>query len=769
MVSRSACGLMALLLLDGCSSTATRLSIPSPPPRSPSWERLLVSLGGRTLTLPFARAIPAAPAVPRTVLVLVDDSFRADEDSTQVVQPDWLTSDNLVLVPVSQLLALEFGPADALLERCAARVDELGLQLRSQLGGERLVLVADGLTTLIGARVVARDSTPFDGYVGASQLTSLSASKVWLEAGTNGEPSGAWWWWRLVRPGVDPPRAEGPLAAFLDAVDHEDLRSIDDVRISMVLLGGREDPLIPAHHLEIWAGLFPNPSIDVRMVRGGYDLLRTAPHEVRDAVWSLLRASTLPLCAVQDPPRSCQVSQRRWRGPRTSLQSLDDTNTRRYDARTGTLTPLPLTASEQERAFACDPRVESTTWPALDEHRVLALDWYPESYSDLNELVPPQGLPQLFADTKRTPPPADGEGGLMVCEIADTKGHGSGGKLDILAVLRIDGVIEIRGTTAGAGRTHLAVPSLKLSAGTGMTLSAKDVNPFLDDSLGSVELRYEGRWPIEGHNEFLTVTCRSMARPEVLRRLKQDLVRLARTLTRLEQTIDGGVGVFPRQTHGDAWRELEPVVALLGWADPCVHAWLDRFVDVRRRWFEARLRALSERLRESRPTATWVELSDRTSLRVTDAICGSPRRGDLETPMPESFCRVDAQLRNTGQDGATVEALLGEGLRPNMELANGETVSLAPRDEVTSPGGRRGDRAGIMDEAAVFGSPWRRAEGPLHGESFARISQRTVAPKETVHLVWLGRARLRGAEVVLGFRPALLRMQSPRGSLRLAL
>lgn len=774
MVSRSVASgprlLMALLLLDGCGSTAPRPSLRAAPPSAPSWKGLRLSLGERTLTLPFAPAVRPAPAKPRTVLVLVDDSFRAGEDPTQVLSPDWLGDINLVLLPVSQLLAMAPGPADTLLERCAAWTEELGVQLRSQLPSERLVLVADGLTTLIGARVVAREATPFDGYVGASQLTSLSASKVWLEAGVNDPQGGVWWWWPLVRPGKDPPPAEGPLAAFLDAVDRQDLRAIGEVKAPMVLFGGREDPLIPAHHLEIWAGLLPDLSVDVRIIRGGYDLLRAAPQEVRDGVWSVLDDSALIPCAGPAPPRACRSSSSRpWRGPRTSLQGPDDANTRRYDALTGNLTPLPLTASEPQRAMACDPGVEITTWPTLDDHRLLALEWYPESYSGSSKLIPPRSLSQLFVDLERTPPPADGEGGLMVCEVADTRGRGAARGSDVSAVLRIEGEVEVSGMTPDAGRTHLAVPSVKLSPGTGMTVSAKDVNPFLDDHLGSVKLRYEGRWPIEGRNDSLSVTCRAMARPAVLRRLKEDLVRLGRALTRVEETIDGGVIAFPRQTHGDAWRDLEPVVALLGWADPCAHAWLDRFTDTRRRWFEQRLRALSERLREARPKATWVELSDRATLRVTDAICGSPRRGDLETPRPDSFCRVDAQLRNTGQDPVTVEALLGKGLRPNLELANGETVSLVPRDEVPSAGARRGDPPGIMDEVAVLGSPWRRDEGPALNQPFLRLSGRTVAPKETVHLVWLGRAHLSASEVVLGFRPAILRMQSPGGTLRLAL
>lgn len=764
------CAVLALLVLGACPSPVDRLPQPAPPHLdAASWDELELIVAGRPMRLPFAPAsAPSTHASPRAVLLIVDDLFRPGEDLTQVVPRDWLTDANLVLVPLSRLVAAQAGPAASLLERCAAGIDELGAQLRARGLGERVVLVADGLATTLGARAVAREPTPFTGYVGAGQLTSLAASKVWRDA-PDPEPGHAWWWWGLVRPGVEPPRADDPFVPFLDALAREELRSIDAVTVPMVLLAGRDDPLIPEHHLELWAGLLPTASVDVTMTRGGHDVLRTAPHEVREALWSLMRERRASPCVEPDAPPLCQVPRERWRGPTTSVQGAEATTERRYDALEGTLTPLPRTASPQERALACDARARpALAWPAPAEHRAVARSWYPESYPGASKILEPRGLPRLFADAERMPSPAAGEGGLVICEVRDESGSEPFGKSDVLAVLKIGGELEVGAFGPNLGRAYVAVPSLVLEPGATMHIHAKEVDAIIDDSLGAVELRYDGHWPLTARSDAMKVTCRAVTRPDALRRLPKRLRRLEHALDRLEQAVEREAA-WPREIHWAAWHELEPVVALLGWADPCAHAWLDRFADARQRWFEARLRALDARTRQAVPAGARVVLSDRASVRVTDAICGSPRRRELEVEQPEIFCRVDALLRNDGADEATIGALLGDDLRPFMELANGETVALVPRDDVQPRGGPRDDDPGIMDEAAVFGSPWRRDDRPRSGQPFTRLSRRSLAAGQEAHVVWLGRARLRGAEVVLGFRPALLRLASPEGRRSVAL
>lgn len=752
--------LLALVVLSACASPTEPLSSPAPlHHRAPSWGELELSIGGSPVRLPLAAASPPATHTSsRAVLVLVDDLFRPGEDPTEVVPRDWLTDGNLVLVPLSRLLAAQGDLTGPLLERSAAAIDELGGQLRARGLGERIVLVADGLATPIGARAVAREATPFAAYVGAGQLTSMAASAAWRGVPDHQvAPSSAWWWWSLVRPGVEPPRADDPLAPFLDALAREELRSIDAIPVPMVLLAGADDPLIPEHHLQLWAGLVLTASIDVLITRGGHDVLRTSPHEVRDALWSLLRDTHDP-CVERDPPPLCQVPRERWRGPTTSQQGPEVTSTRRYDALEGTLAPLPRTASEPERALACDPDVAPpSAWPTQAEHRAVARGWYPESYPGSDEILEPPALPRLFADSVRMSPPAAGEVGLMVCEVRDESGTELFGTPNVRAVLQLEGEPWIGSFGPYRGRAYVTIPALRLEPGASMRIRAKDVDVLIDDSLGSVELRYDGRWPLEAHDDAMGVTCRAISRPDTLRRLPKRLRRLARALDRLEHAIDRET-TWPRELHWEAWHEVEPVVALLGWADPCARAWLDRFADARQRWFEARLRALDTRTRDASPAGAWVALSDRVSLRVTDAICGSPRRRQLEVEQPESFCRVDAQLRNTGTDEATLETLLGPALRPVMELANGETVALVPRDDVEPRGGPRDDGRGITDEAAVFGSPWRRDDRPSRSEPDLRLGRRSLAPDAELHVVWLGRARLRGAEVVLGFRPALLRL-----------
>lgn len=346
----------------------------------------------------------------------------------------------------------------------------------------------------------------------------------------------------------------------------------------------------------------------------------------------------------------------------------------------------------------------------------------------------------------------------MVCEVRDETGDGLfGGRSDVAAVLEIEDEIELRAGSSNTGYTHVGVPALALSPDTKMTLHAKDVNVLIDDPLGSVELHYEGRWPIEARNAAITVECRALDRSAVLRRLDDELDELDGALDELDRVLAENPDQFPQQVHWDAWLAFEPIVAFLGWADPCPRAWLDRFTAARQRWFESRLRTLDDRLRDAAAPGTRVALGDHASLLITDAICGSPRlhyRYFGESPTIP--CRVDGFLRNEGREPASIGDLLGDDLRPSLQLANGEVTSLVARDEVLAEPGGSEDPRSALDESNVLYNPWRREEGPSRGVPFTRLSRRTLAPGKVEHIVWLGNVNLRRSEVVLGFRPARL-------------
>lgn len=739
--------------LGACPRQVDSPEVPAEPESGPRWQGATFTLAGRTLELPLALSSLRSIGPSYTVLLLLDDLFYADEAPVAVVPDAWTESATVVVLPLSRLVTAGQPTGQALLADQVQVVHELGAQLRARRNAP-VVLVANSLATMIGARAVGRESTPFAGYVGAGQLTSFAAGHAWLRAT---EPAravvddGRWWWLPLARPGLDassPP--DSSTAAFLDALAHEDLRTISEVRVPMVLLAGREDRLIPEHQLQLWAGALIPRSTDVVSTRGGHDVLRVSPDEVSKALSSLVREAT--------PAADCEGSCETWRGVTTSVEEPSVLTARRYDTIEGTLSPLPRVATDEERARACNPEHTPSSWPSREDHRRIAYDWYPESYEGLDKILAPRRPRSVFRSIKRAPAPGAHEGLFMVCEVRDKTGDGLfGGRSDVAAFLEIEDDIALGSARSNTGYTHVWVPALALSPDTKMTLSAKDLDVFIDEPLGSVELHYEGRWPIEARNAKFTVECRALDRSAVLRRLDGDLDALGRALDELDRVLAENPEEFPREVHWDAWLAIEPIVAFLGWADPCPRAWLDRLTAVRQRWFESRLRTLDDRLRDAAAPGTRVALGDHASLLITDAICGTPRlHYRYFGERPTIPCRVDGLLRNDGRETASVGDLLGDDLRPGLQLANGEFTSLVARDEVLAePGGRKDPRS-ALDETHVLHNPWRHEQGLLGGVPATRLSRRTLAPGEVEHIVWLGNVNLRRSEVVLGFRPARL-------------
>lgn len=750
--------------LGACPWRVESPVVSAPAPVSgPRWQSATFTLAGRTHELPLAHATRRSADASPTVLLLLDDLLYPEEAPQVVVPEAWVESATVVVLPLSLLVAEGQPTGQARLEGHAQVVHELGAELRASEGGP-VVLVANSLATLIGARAVTRESTSFAGYVGAGQLTSFAEGHAWLRATKTAQAvvdDGRWWWLPLARPGLDYASPDAATAAFLDALDHEDLRSQSEVQVPMVLLAGLEDPLIPEHHLERWAGALMPRSTDVVSTPGGHDVLRVSPHAVSQALWSLAHEATR--AAEGDPsPSSCEESCEIWRGVTTSVEEPSVPSARRYDTTAGTLTPLPRVATDQDRARACDPEPTPSSWPSREDHRRIAYDWYPGSYEGLDKILTPRALRSVFRSIKHAPAPEAREGLFMVCEVRDRTGDGLlGGRSDVAAALEIEDDITIESGSFDAGRTYVWAPAPALSPATKMTVRAKDVNVLIDDPLGSVELRYDGHWPLEARNDAITVECRALDRPAVLRRLDDELDELDRALDGLDRALAQSPDQFPKQVHWDAWLAIEPIVAFLGWADPCPRAWLDRLTAARQRWFESRLRTLDERLREAAAPGARVALGAHASLLVTDSICAVPRlhyRYFGETPTIP--CRVDGLLRNEGHEPASIAQLLGDALRPGLELANGERISLVARDEVLAEPGARGDPRSALDESKVLHNPWR-------GVPVTPLSRRALAPGKDEPIVWLGNVHLRRSEVVLGFRPARLWVGAPGTSVRL--
>jgi hypothetical protein len=735
--------------LGACPWRVESPAVSAPAPASGlRWQSATFTLAGVAHELPMARATQRSVGPSPTVLLLLDDLLYPKEAPQAVVPAAWVETATVVVLPLSRLVTEGQPMGPARLEGHAQTVHELGAELRASEGGP-VVLVANSLATMVGARAVARESTPFAGYVGAGQLTSLAEGHAWLRATGAAQAvvdDGRWWWLPLARPGLDAAAPDAATAAFFDALDHEDLRSQSEVQVPMVVLAGLEDRLVPEHHLQQWAGALMPRSTEVVSTPGGHDVLRVSPQAVSKALWSLTHEATR--AAAGDPsPSSCEGSCEPWRGATTSVEEPSVLSARRYDTTAGTLTPLPRVATDQDRARACDPELTPSSWPSREDHRRVAYDWYPGSYKGLDKILNPPALRSVFRSIKRAPAPEAREGLFMVCEVRDRTGIHS----DVAATLEIEDDITIGSATPNAGRTYVWVPALALSPATKMTIGAKDVNVLIDDSLGSVELRYDGHWPLDARNDAIMVECRALDRSAVLRRLDDELDALDRALDELDRALAQNPDQFPTQVHWDAWLAIEPVVAFLGWADPCPLAWLDRLTAARQRWFESRVRTLDDRLREVAAPGTRVALGAHASLLVTDAVCAVPRlhyRYSDETPTIP--CRVDGLLRNEGREPASITDLLGDALRPSLELANGEHASLVARDEVPAePGAGGGDPRSALDESKVLHSPWR-------GVSVTPFGRRTLAPGKDEHIVWLGNVRLRRSEVVLGFRPARL-------------
>lgn len=168
--------------LGACPRQVDSPEVPAPEPEpGPRWQSATFTLAGRTLELPLALSPPRSIGPSHTVLFLLDDLLYADEDPQAVVPAAWVESATVVVLPLSRLITAGQPMGQALLAGQVQVVHELGAQLRAR-GGGPVVLVANSLATMIGARAVGRESTPFAGYVGAGQLTSFAAGRAWLRA-----------------------------------------------------------------------------------------------------------------------------------------------------------------------------------------------------------------------------------------------------------------------------------------------------------------------------------------------------------------------------------------------------------------------------------------------------------------------------------------------------------------------------------------------------------------------------------------------------------
>ncbi len=724
--------------------------MPAAPKSAQTWQPLEIVVDETPLALQLSERSPRGEDEKRAVLLVVDDLGRSGEG---VVPPSWVPSNNLVVLPLSALLQ----PQDSLDEPAAA-LGAVGEQIQERGLGRHVTLVAEGLATPVGALAATREDTPFAAYVGVDQLTSLSASRRWLQE-SDARP--AWWWMRLR------PRSAGSsfesITGFADALNAFDLRSLDRIAIPATVIAGKEDPLIPRHHLELWAGQLAGPRVRVVIARPARHVLRSSPSEVRSAIWSMQRDPGDLDCHRTDPASHCDVERTVWLGPSGAHEARSH---RRYDPTLGTLFPHPVPPPPEDIATACDPDGPAPPWTPPEVHEHLRLQWNPESLEEPQQI--PSAPGRLFRAMKRTSPPKDGEPGVIACSVRSRVG-----RLDVIDRADIAASLDIEGRTVtgnfapGRASTHLAAASIKLEPGDTLEVRAKDRDTFriLDDHIGSLKLEYDGTWPIHGENAALEVTCRAMSRSAMVRSLGKQMRRLDRATRTLDAELDRQPSKWPLSTFWDAWLRLRPLMGSLGWADPCTRAWLARLAYTRVRWFDDK--ASRTAVDEAVPLGKWATRTAAASVRVTDAICSAPRKPEHFDP--ELHCRVDAMLRNTSERPMSVEMLLGTDLRPSMEMANGETLRLVPRDDARPP---RPGAGWTPDASAVRKSPWRRDDQPGRASDppFVYLSQRVVEPGAEIHIVWLGQPiRVRQWEWMVGFRPAAITFGADGGRKRLSL
>jgi len=224
----------------------------------------------------------------------------------------------------------------------------------------------------------------------------------------------------------------------------------------------------------------------------------------------------------------------------------------------------------------------------------------------------------------------------------------------------------------GSHTTVVSIPAVRLARDDRLQLGVFDRDVTTDEQIGSSEVRYEGRLPLQFRGRYFTAECR-MASPErvqeslgaVLANADRIISQVERTPVQLHQPSAG----YPDTGVGLARDALRVASALAGWAGAAIEERVRRLDAFKATWARARAHAVQEAETQLLPCGAAVELIPGVSAAVTAESCAA-RRG----------CVVALEVRNgTSAPVPLVWSENKEGLLTDVELlTEGATVVLAP-------------------------------------------------------------------------------------------